>query len=187
MIRTAVTVTALTAAFLITPPPTTPPTADTTPPPLTAVDVASRYQSATQADRSTRDPIPTPKPLTTPTNPPKPTPPPTPNDVAPTSPTPDTNQTPTGALPPLLLTIRAHESGGNYQAYNPTAAKATDAAAPTRLHARYAPVWAARAGYPGMAPNAATWPPATQDKVALNLYYSTNPDGAHWCSYTGYC
>jgi hypothetical protein len=38
-----------------------------------------------------------------------------------------------------------------------------------------------------MGPNAAAWPPAVQDAVALALFRSTNPDGTHWCAWTDYC
>lgn len=92
-----------------------------------------------------------------------------------------------GGLPALLVTIRAHESGGNYQAYNGSGCEGYGCGGAYQMHARYASEWAARAGFPGMSSNAATWPAAVQDKVALNLFYSTNPDGAHWCNWTSYC
>lgn len=93
----------------------------------------------------------------------------------------------TGNLPPLLLLIRSHESGGNYSAYNGSGCEGYGCGGAFQLHAKYASVWAERAGFSGLSSNAANWPPATQDAVALNLFYSTNPDGAHWCNWTAYC
>lgn len=90
-------------------------------------------------------------------------------------------------LPPLLELIRSHESGGNYSAYNAGGCEGYGCGGAYQLHARYAPAWAASAGYPGMGPNAAAWPPATQDAVALWLFQSTSPDGTHWCRWTDYC
>jgi hypothetical protein len=94
---------------------------------------------------------------------------------------------PVGDLPALLALIRDHESGGNYSAYNASGCEGYGCGGAYQLHAAYAPTWAARAGYPGMGSNAATWPAAIQDAVALNLFHSTNPDGAHWCNWTEYC
>lgn len=94
---------------------------------------------------------------------------------------------PTGNLPPLLVSIRANESGGNYAAYNPTGCEGYGCGGAYQLHALYASTWAERAGYPGLGGNAAVWPPSTQDAVALDLFYSTNPDGAHWCDWVDYC
>lgn len=91
------------------------------------------------------------------------------------------------ALPPLLALIRAHESGGHYTARNATGCEGYGCGGAYQLHARYAAEWAARAGYPGMGPDAATWPRAIQDAVAVDLYYSTTPDGAAWCRWAAYC
>ena len=109
-------------------------------------------------------------------------------------PTPQPSQAPkpasapvSGNLPPLLLLIRSHESGGNYGAYNGSGCEGYGCGGAYQMHAKYASVWAERAGFSGMSSNAANWPPATQDAVALHLFYSTNPDGAHWCNWTAYC
>jgi hypothetical protein len=99
----------------------------------------------------------------------------------------DTRNTTTNGLPPLLQTIRSHESGGNYSAYNASGCEGYGCGGAYQLHAAYASEWAARAGYPGLSGQAQTWPAATQDAVALHLFYSTNPDGAHWCNWTTYC
>jgi hypothetical protein len=107
----------------------------------------------------------------------------------------------TGDLPPLLAYIRSCESGGwsadgtcgadltkyNYSAYNPSGCEGYGCGGAYQMHARYASVWAARAGYPGLGSNAATWSPKIQDAVALELFYSTNPNGAHWCLWAAYC
>jgi hypothetical protein len=93
----------------------------------------------------------------------------------------------TESLPPLLLLIRSNESGGNYSAYNPTGCEGYGCGGAYQMHGLYAPTWAEQAGYPGLGSNAATWAPSTQDAVALYLFYSTNPDGAHWCNWTDYC
>ena len=90
-------------------------------------------------------------------------------------------------LPALLLTIRAHESGGNYAAYNGAGCEGYGCGGAYQMHARYASTWAQRAGFAGLPSNAATWPAATQDAVALDLFYSTNPAGSHWCDWTEYC
>jgi len=179
----ALTATAITAvaAFILIPATTTTPT------PQTAVaaplSVADRYRAADQIDRSTRDPLPQPEPFTTPTNPP---PEPEPAVVAPVA-APQAPPADTGGLPALLLTIRANESGGNYQAFNPTGCEGYGCGGAYQLHAGYASGWAAEAGYPGLPGNAALWDPATQDAVALYKFYATNPDGALWCSWTDYC
>jgi hypothetical protein len=94
---------------------------------------------------------------------------------------------PTGDLPPLLAFIRSNESGGDYAAYNPTGCEGWGCGGAFQLHAQYASTWAASAGNPGLGSNAAAWAPATQDRVAVWLFYSTNPDGAHWCAWTDYC
>jgi hypothetical protein len=98
-------------------------------------------------------------------------------------------RTPLGAgdLPPLLALIRSNESGGDYTAYNPTGCEGYGCGGAYQMHARYASTWADRAGYPGLGGAAQTWAPATQDAVALYLFYSTNPDGAHWCNWATYC
>jgi hypothetical protein len=106
-----------------------------------------------------------------------------------------TNRNATGAtsLPSLLLTIRSEESGGgvpgayNYSAYNASGCEGWGCGGAYQLHAQYASGWAANAGYSGLGSNAAVWPAPVQDAVALNLFYSTNPDGAHWCNWTDYC
>lgn len=90
-------------------------------------------------------------------------------------------------LPALLLTIRANESGGNYSAYNASGCEGYGCGGAFQLHARYASSWASSAGYLGLSGQAQTWDPATQDAVALWLFYSTNPDGSHWCDWTDYC
>ena len=97
------------------------------------------------------------------------------------------SQSGSGNLPELLLFIRSHESGGNYSAYNSSGCEGYGCGGAYQLHARYASSWAASAGYPGMSSNAASWPVSTQDAVAKWLFYSTNPDGAHWCQWTDYC
>ena len=106
------------------------------------------------------------------------------------SPSPGTSSkptTPSGGMPALLQAIRSHESGGNYSAYNASGCEGYGCGGAYQLHAAYASEWAARAGYPGLSGQAQTWAPATQDAVALHLFYSTNPDGAHWCSWVLYC
>lgn len=91
-----------------------------------------------------------------------------------------------GLIPPLIL-IRTYESHGDYSAYNPTGCEGYGCGGAFQLHARYASEWARRAGYPGMPANARLWPPSIQDAVATDLYYSTNPDGYHWCHWVDYC
>lgn len=96
------------------------------------------------------------------------------------------------ALPPLLSVILQHETQDHdYMAYNPTGCSDENGTfscgGAYQLSAQYASVWAERAGYSGLSSNAATWPPSTQDAVALELFYSTVPDGAHWCDWTDYC
>jgi membrane protein involved in colicin uptake len=98
-----------------------------------------------------------------------------------------TSQSGSSNLPELLLTIRSHESGGSYSAYNGSGCEGYGCGGAYQLHAKYASGWAASAGYSGMSSNAADWSPEVQDKVALWLFYSTNPDGAHWCNWTTYC
>ena len=93
-----------------------------------------------------------------------------------------------GSLPPLLQLIRSHESGGNYGAYNGGGCEGYGCYGAYQMHGRYMADWARRYGagsYAGTPAN--QWPPAVQDKVALGLFYSTNPDGAHWCNWTTYC
>jgi hypothetical protein len=103
-----------------------------------------------------------------------------------------TSRSSRSALPGLLVTILDHEtSGRDYEAYNPTGCSDENGTfscgGAYQLSAQYATVWGQRAGYPHLPANAATWPPATQDAVAIKLYYSTTPDGAHWCDWTDYC
>jgi hypothetical protein len=95
-------------------------------------------------------------------------------------------------MPALLSTILDNEtSGRDYTAFNPTGCSDENGTfscgGAYQLSAQYATVWGQRAGYPHLPANAATWPPATQDAVAIKLYYSTTPDGAHWCDWTDYC
>jgi len=92
---------------------------------------------------------------------------------------------PAGTLPALLLTIRDHESSGDYSAYNADGCEGYGCGGAYQLHAGYASTWAAEAGYPGMPGNAALWPPATQDAVALYKFNATG--GALWCDWTDYC
>jgi hypothetical protein len=93
-----------------------------------------------------------------------------------------------GALPGLLLTIRSYESGGNYSAYNGSGCEGYGCFGAYQLHGAYMDDWARRYGAGGWASVPANrWPPAVQDKVALGLFYSTNPDGAHWCAWVSYC
>ena len=116
-------------------------------------------------------------------------------EQAPSATTPVTSQgvtketdPPSGGLPSLLVTIRAHESGGNYQAYNAGGCEGWGCGGAYQMHLRYAPAWAARYGegqWAGTAPQ--NWPPAVQDKVALGLFWSTNPAGYHWCHWATYC
>ena len=105
--------------------------------------------------------------------------------VTPT-PTPSpTQKSSSGGLPGLLITIRAHESGGNYSAYNGGGCEGYGCGGAYQLHARYASAWAAEAGFSGMPSNAAQWPPATQDAVALYKFNQTN--GGLWCDWVDYC
>lgn len=90
-------------------------------------------------------------------------------------------------MPALLLIIRAEESGGNYAAFNPSGCENYGCGGAYQLHALYASVWAERAGYPHLSSQAQQWPASVQDEVALELFYSTNPDGAHWCLWVDYC
>lgn len=90
-----------------------------------------------------------------------------------------------GDLPPLLLLIRDHESGGDYQAFNPTGCEGYGCGGAFQLHARYAATWAAEAGFDGLSSQAQTWPPAIQDAVALFKFNATG--GRLWCDWTEYC
>lgn len=93
-----------------------------------------------------------------------------------------------GSLPQLLLFIRSHESGGNYSAYNGSGCEGYGCYGAYQLHGAYMDDWARRYGageYAGTPAN--QWPASVQDKVALGLFYSTSPDGAHWCNWTDYC
>jgi len=98
-----------------------------------------------------------------------------------------TSRSSRSAMPALLELIKLHESHGDYTAVNPTGCDGALCGGAYQLHSWYASAWAEAAGYPGMSANAATWPPATQDAVALYLYYSTDVDGWHWCQFTTYC
>jgi hypothetical protein len=91
------------------------------------------------------------------------------------------------AMPELLATIKHHESRGDYTAVNPSGCEGYGCGGAYQLHAAYASTWAARAGYPHMPADASTWPPATQDAVALHLFHSTTPPGSHWCDWADYC
>lgn len=94
-----------------------------------------------------------------------------------------------GDLPPLLLLIRDHESGGNYRAYNPTGCSDENGVwscgGAFQLSEQYASGWAVEAGFPGMSSQAQTWPRSTQDAVALFKFNAT--DGQLWCAWTDYC
>lgn len=91
-------------------------------------------------------------------------------------------------LPELLLFIRSHESGGNYGAYNGSGCEGYGCYGAYQLHGRYMGSWASSAGYGNYSGSPATqWPASVQDGVARWLFYSTNPDGAHWCNWTDYC
>lgn len=103
---------------------------------------------------------------------------------------PSSNVTTTSSsgLPPLLALIRFNESRGNYSAYNPTGCGGYGCYGAYQLHGAYMDDWARRYGaaaYAGIPAN--QWPPSVQDKVALGLYYSTNPNGQFWCDWTNYC
>lgn len=81
----------------------------------------------------------------------------------------------------VMACIRAHESGGNYQAVNTS----SGAAGAYQLMPEYADDWAVRYGYPEWADDPVTaWPPAVQDAVALGLYRAT--DGRAWSDFTTY-
>jgi hypothetical protein len=89
----------------------------------------------------------------------------------------------TGSLPSLLLTIRANESGGNYQAYNATGCLGGCYGA-YQMTGEYMDTWAIEAGYPDYA-YAGFWPAEVQDAVALYKFNQTG--GALWCDWTDYC
>jgi hypothetical protein len=93
-----------------------------------------------------------------------------------------------GNLPALLQLIRSNESGGNYAAYNGSGCEGYGCYGAYQMHGAYMDDWARRYGAGEWASTPANqWPPAVQDQVALGLFYSTNPDGAHWCDWTYYC
>jgi hypothetical protein len=93
-----------------------------------------------------------------------------------------------GTLPDLLLSIRAHESGGNYSAYNAGGCEGYGCGGAFQLHLGYADDWAVRYGVGEWADTPPqNWPPSVQDTVALGLFYSTNPDGDVWCRWVEYC
>lgn len=96
-------------------------------------------------------------------------------------------------LPPIMQIIDDHESTSNgpdqYYAYNPTGCSDQNGTwscgGRWQLSQQYASTWAANAGFPGMSPNAETWPPGIQDAVAMDLFEKTG--GSLWCNYTDYC
>jgi hypothetical protein len=93
-----------------------------------------------------------------------------------------------GSLPDLLLFIRSNESGGDYTAYNPSGCEGYGCGGAYQMHALYADDWARRYGEGAWADTPVQqWPLAVQDRVALGLFRSTSPDGAHWCDWTDYC
>jgi len=96
--------------------------------------------------------------------------------------------TPSGGLPALLQLIRSNESGGNYSAYNGSGCEGYGCFGAYQLHGAYMDDWARSYGAASYASTPANqWPAEVQDRVALGLFYSTNPDGAHWCNWTDYC
>jgi hypothetical protein len=105
------------------------------------------------------------------------------------SPAPSPRSTPAvtpSALPALLLTIRAHESGGNYSAYNGAGCEGYGCYGAYQLHGRYMGGWATEAGHPEVAGTPATqWSPAVQDAVALHKFNATG--GRLWCDWVTYC
>ena len=95
---------------------------------------------------------------------------------------------PSSGLPPLLALIRHNESRGDYSAYNASGCEGYGCYGAYQLHGLYMDDWARRYGAAAYAGTPANqWPPSVQDKVALGLFYSTNPDGAFWCNWTDYC
>ena len=88
--------------------------------------------------------------------------------------------------PELLLLIRSNESGGNYQAYNPSGCEGYGCYGAYQLHGQYMGGWAAEAGYGNYSGTPATqWPPDVQDAVALYKFNQTGGD--LWCDWTDYC
>jgi hypothetical protein len=72
----------------------------------------------------------------------------------------------TSNLPAGLLCVRAHESGGNYQAVN-----SLGYAGGYQMSPVYGPTWAERAGYSEWSNTPIPeWPPNVQDAVALYLW-----------------
>lgn len=91
-------------------------------------------------------------------------------------------------LPPTLALIRNNESRGDYSAYNGSGCEGYGCYGAYQLHGLYMDDWARRYGAAAYADIPANqWPPSIQDKVALGLYYSTNPNGKFWCDWTDYC
>lgn len=83
-----------------------------------------------------------------------------------------------GSIPPVLLCIRAHESGDNYQAFN-----GIEHYGAYQLSATYSDDWARRYGYPEWADvTADQWPPEVQDAVAVALF---NDSPQLWSTYEG--
>jgi hypothetical protein len=92
------------------------------------------------------------------------------------------------ALPSLLETIRFNESRGDYSAYNASGCEGYGCYGAYQMHGLYMDDWARRYGAAAYANTPATqWPADIQDKVALGLFYSSNPDGEVWCRWTDYC
>lgn len=90
------------------------------------------------------------------------------------------------SIPAGLALIRANESGGDYQAVNPTGCGGYGCGGAYQLHRGYADDWAIRYGYGEWADvPPEQWPPAVQDGVARGLYEATN--GRAWCDFTTYC
>jgi hypothetical protein len=106
----------------------------------------------------------------------------------PPAPTQQPQERSSGDLPELLMFIRSNESGGNYQAVNWSGCEGHGCFGAYQLHGLYADDWARRYGAGEWAgTNPSGWPPEVQDKVAIGLFYSTSPDGSHWCDWTTYC
>jgi hypothetical protein len=95
----------------------------------------------------------------------------------------NTSSSGSGNLPDLLLLIRSNESGGNYNAYNPSGCIGGCYGA-YQMTAEYMDDWAREAGYPQYA-YVGFWPPEIQDAVALYKFNQTG--GALWCDWTDYC
>lgn len=90
-----------------------------------------------------------------------------------------------GGLPSLLVSIKANESGGNYNAYNAAGCLGGCYGA-YQMAGAYMGAWAVNAGYPGYN-YAGFWPPEVQDAVALWMYNQPNGAYVYWCQWTTYC